>query len=609
MSSTTLFPIPGLLLGSLFAFDLSGQTVIDFGKFEDDVRISNYLPSAGFGRSAAAGDVNGDGIDDMLIGAGTIELFHLGGGGAFLIFGNQALPRFIDLENPQGRVAFWGGGRQDYAGDWVDVFDFSNDGLADVFIAAPQWNFAGGNQMEGRLYFFKGRAHWPAEITLQDYPGDSLAATLHGERSRAYLGYFSTRGDYNGDGVQDLATVTRFANRPAHISQQSTAYLLWGGQRLITGKIDNPALQHCTITPSREKQISLILYTGNLDGDAYDDLIVNLPDADVLTELDWGGVGFILWGRKDWPETLDLNGWQTDGQITRLVGRSQVPMTAYRFVSGDFNGNGITDMVIDSFDTLTHKSYARLYLDPHLARGKTFEYFDPRHQVTVIVDPYARDGGNTSPYKMIKLDWNHDGVDDLALTNLLATRRIPELTYEGNAYVLYGAPAFPDTVDFRRTNARWDVIWGGTRSAWLGQSIAAGDVDGDRKDDLIIGAWSATTKAGEASGEAYVLLNPTRAQHMPAPGTLALLPASPNPLRANCVIWFDLNRETGVQVQIYDVLGRRVRLLLETKLQPGRQSAVWNGRDQAGNLAKSGVYFIVLRAGNNVQTQKILLLR
>lgn len=609
MISKSLSPTFQLLLGCFFTLDLSGQAIIDIGKFEEDVRISNYLPSAGFGRSAAAGDVNGDGIDDMLIGAGTIELYHLGGGGAFLIFGAKALPRFIDLENPSGRVAFWGGGRQDYAGEFVGIFDFSNDGIADVFIAAPQWNFAGGNQMEGRLYFFKGRKQWPEEIALQDYPDDSLAATLHGERSRAFLGYYSTHGDFNGDGIPDLATVTRFANRPAPISQQSTIYILWGGQNLVSGKIDNQALKHCTISPSSEKQYSLFVRSGNLDGDGYDDLIVNLPDADVLTEEDRGGIGFILWGKKDWPETIALDNWQTDDEITRLVGKSQVPMTAYRFVTGDFNGNDMADVVIDSYDELSHKSYARLYLDPFIARGQIFEYFDPSHQVVVITDPYAFEGGNTSPYKMMAFDWNDDGIDDLALTNLLASRKIPELTYEGNVYVLYGASTFPDSVDFRRANAKWDVIWGGSRGAWFGQSIASGDVNDDGKNDLIIGAWAAATKAGDASGEAYVLLNPTHENSVPVPGYPALLPATPNPLRANTIIWFDLVQESRIQLEVFDVLGRRVRLLLQRNLKPGRHSALWNSRDENGNFAKSGVYFIVLQAENYFQTQKLLLLR
>lgn len=124
---------------------LAAQTVIDIGRFEEDARISNFLPTGGLGRSVAAGEINGDGVDDVLGGAEVIDRFYLAAGGAFLILGSAVLPRLIDLEKPYRRVVFWGNGPQDYTGDFLELFDFSGDGLADVFISAPQWNYAGGN--------------------------------------------------------------------------------------------------------------------------------------------------------------------------------------------------------------------------------------------------------------------------------------------------------------------------------------------------------------------------------------------------------------------------------------------------------------------------------
>ncbi len=590
-----------LLMPSITA----AQTVIDIGRFEEDVRISNFLPSGGLGASLAAGDVNGDGMEDLLCGALGIELFYIAGGGAFLIPGKTSLPRFIDLKNPNGRVAFWGNGPQAYTGYLMDAFDFSGDGLADIFISAPQYLVNGEHQGQGKIYFLRGRKSWPNELTLQDEPTDELAATLYGERARAFLGTGSTHGDFNGDGLADLTAVSRFAARPGPISQQATAYIIWGGQQLVNGAIDNPEISHCTIIPPLVSQFGMSVFAGKLDGDAFDDLILMLPEAQLIEPTQSGIAGCIIWGRPSWPTIIDLTNPQQAGEVTWLINRRSKLAVGVRFATGDFDGSGLIDMAASIFRSSALSGFVHVYRDPFKNHPPFFDWFDPAHRVLVVSDRHLEH--YSFPYNLASLDWNADGFDDLVISS--QAHRDNKRIAEGIAYVLYGSPVLPDSVDLRRQNTKWDIVWGGSENASIEQSMTKVDLNADGKDDLALGAWTATTKGGVASGEVYVLLNRATKIDQPVPVRSTLLPVSPNPFHNTTVLWFDLAQAENVAVEIFDLLGRRVRLLRDGNLSAGNHSALWDGRDEAGNFSPSGVYFAVLRIGAKLQKQKLLLIR
>jgi hypothetical protein len=584
---------------------LVAQTMIDLGRFEEDLRISNFLPSSGLGTSLAAGDVNGDGVEDLLSGALATGLFYEAGGGAFLIPGRVTLPRFIDLANVNGRVAFWGNGPQAYTGFLVDLFDFSGDGLADIFISAPQYLVTRENQGRGKIYYLPGRKSWSSELTLQDNPADG-AATLYGEHAGAFLGTGSTHGDFNGDGIGDLAVVSRFAARPSPLSQQATAYIIWGGQRLVNGPIDNSAFSRCVIIPPSENQAAMTVFAGNLDGDACQDLIVTLPQAQQFEPTESGIAGCILWGRPEWPAVIDLTNIQKAINVTFLISRRAGVYIGTLFATGDFDGSGATDVAVNIKQSSLQLKSVHVYRDPFKQRPLLFDWFDPAHRRLVVRDRYLNE--RSFPYNLASLDWNADGFDDLVISSQ-AFRDIKRIS-EGMAYVLYGSATLLDSVDFRNKNAKWDLIWGGSENASIEQAVIKADVNTDGKDDLVFGGWTATTtKGGVASGEVYVLLNRATDANKPVPARSALLPVSPNPFRNVSVIWFELAQTENVTLEIFDLLGRRVRLLRDGNLSAGTYSALWNGTDESGNLSSAGVYFAILRTSTQVQKQKLLLIR
>lgn len=96
------------------------------------------------------------------------------------------------------------------------------------------------------------------------------------------------------------------------------------------------------------------------------------------------------------------------------------------------------------------------------------------------------------------------------------------------------------------------------------------------------------------------------------PVEFALYSNFPNPFNPSTNIKFDLPAGKTlypVNISVYNVLGQKVRTLLSTKLEPGRYTEVWDGRNDLSNLLSSGTYFLVIKAGNNVATDKMLLLR
>ncbi len=95
------------------------------------------------------------------------------------------------------------------------------------------------------------------------------------------------------------------------------------------------------------------------------------------------------------------------------------------------------------------------------------------------------------------------------------------------------------------------------------------------------------------------------------PRELALLPNYPNPFAAQTTISYQLPvlSQRNVEVKIYNLLGEPVRTLVRANQPPALHRVIWDGKDDAGRLAPSGMYFVRLAAGETFLTKKILLLR
>jgi hypothetical protein len=81
----------------------------------------------------------------------------------------------------------------------------------------------------------------------------------------------------------------------------------------------------------------------------------------------------------------------------------------------------------------------------------------------------------------------------------------------------------------------------------------------------------------------------------------------PNPFNPTTTISFSIKEKTPVELIIYNILGQKVRTLVNQPLEPGEHSIVWNGTDNKGRSVASGIYFYRMKAGNYSETKKMVL--
>jgi len=94
------------------------------------------------------------------------------------------------------------------------------------------------------------------------------------------------------------------------------------------------------------------------------------------------------------------------------------------------------------------------------------------------------------------------------------------------------------------------------------------------------------------------------------PVQFALHANYPNPFNPMTTIRFDLPRPAPVILSVYDVTGRLIRALLdEESVAAGKHEAIWNGRDEAGRLVATGIYFCRLQTDTFDQTQRMMLIK
>jgi hypothetical protein len=437
---------------------------------------------------SSAGDVNGDGFDDLLtISPGADDPYGYDRGETYVVFGKAtgtAVPSF-DLNDLNGVNGF----RTADRGFISAAGDVNADGFTDFLV--------GGN-----LIF--GKADWSGSPSLDP---ESLDGT-NGIRFHAQ-GPVSSAGDVNGDGFDDFIVGAPFAG-----------YYGGGESYVVFGKADWSGSPTPDITaPDGANGFKLVgtegysgfsvSSAGDVNGDGFDDLIVLAPFA--YNERYERGQSYVVFGKSSWAETPALDLGSLDGINGFRLSPIDVRYSAGHLVStaGDFNGDGFDDLIIGA---------------PYGAgdSGESYVVFGKESWVgTPSVDLAALDGGNGIALVGIKSDdvsgWsvasagdvNGDGFDDVIVG---APQLGSELGYgvsRGESYLVYGKADWSGTpaLDLAALDgSNGFTLLGADIGDGTGLSASsAGDLNGDGFSDLVIGAPGADKANGFEEGASYVV--------------------------------------------------------------------------------------------------------
>jgi hypothetical protein len=125
----------------------------------------------------------------------------------------------------------------------------------------------------------------------------------------------------------------------------------------------------------------------------------------------------------------------------------------------------------------------------------------------------------------------------------------------------------------------------------------------------------ATDKAGNVALDSirlFVVTTGVERDKNTLPNTFALSQNYPNPFNPTTTIQFDVPMSSDISIIIYNILGQQVKELVHDRLEAGRYSVVWDGRNQSGVSVSSGMYFVHMRVAGGqpfVATKKLVLMK
>lgn len=415
--------------------------------------------------SASAGDVNGDGFDDIIIGAVRNDEGGGNAGAAYLIYGQADEHASASLSTA---VKFTGETIGGEAGVSVaSAGDVNNDGFDDILIGA----YEGADDGSGAAYLIYGQAEPLESASL------STAIRFTGEAFGDGAGYsVASAGDVNGDEYDDILIGAWKNDEEA--SQAGAAYLIYGQSEPLESAALVTAGVRFTGVAAFDFAGTSVASAGDVNNDGFDDILIGASQpvtSDGLVYLIYGQEATFVSGSLSseivfTPENLsDTLGYSVDS-------------------AGDVNADGYDDILIGANNVDAGAGAAYLLYGqstPFASSSLSIAVqFTGEGEAHFAGDPISAAG-----------DINGDGYDDL----LVGANNNNELVNGGGAvYVIYGKAATYSSASLSSAPIQLN---GMVENGYTGWPLAdAGDVNNDGYDDILIGALDET-----AEGRTYLL--------------------------------------------------------------------------------------------------------
>ena len=493
----------------------SENVISEYSSSSPSLTLADLIPSQGFSLTDtstehtvnSAGDVNGDGLDDVIIGVSRADKYT---NIAYVIFGGNAQPSAIDLTNltPSQGFSIISSGNSIWNTNIYSANgagDFNKDGLDDVIIGSP---------FEDISYVIYGSRVQLSAIHLANLTSNQ-GFPIIGNRDEYFGCSVSGAGDFNGDGLDDVIIGAPYANHQAGIS-----YVIYGNET-------QPSAIHLTNLISSQGVSIIGNIPGSLSGWSvsraghfnpsqgilrkYNDVIIGAPYAN-----NYAGISYVIFGSQ-LPSTYYL-GNLTIKQGISIFGEEGISGWSVSG-AGYFNGDRYDDVIIGApyanFDSGVSYIVYGGYFDQNIYLATMFP-----DRGLYLLGTEGMSGSSVSSSG----DVNGDHLGDVIIGAPYANNNA------GVSYVIYGTSRKLGVINIQNLGTNGFSIIGKLESLSGWSVSGAGNMIDSAYDDIIIGSKSFKSYVIYGSNSGFVTPSPTA---LPTPSPTA----PPTPETQNDDIW------------------------------------------------------------------------